>query len=86
MKKVLVAIKDELRGFPVGVMVEDSEQTAYRNFAQLCNSDAAIKFKSTDYSLWVVGSWDTELGINEGCAPKLLVDASSCIRKETANG
>lgn len=86
MKKVLVGVKDDLRGFVGGIYVEDTEATAYRSFDQLANSDAAIKFQSKDYAMYVLGSYDTELGVIEPCAPKLLVDAASCIRrKETVD-
>ena len=81
MKKVIVAIKDELRGYDI-TEVADSEAVAYRSFYNAVNSTPVMKLNVKDYSLYQVGVFDTELGIIENCSPKLIVDAASCLRKE----
>lgn len=63
MKVLIFAIKDELVGF-MNPTFEQTEQVALRNFSFAINkADSLLYTNAKDYSLWLLGEYDTEKGI-----------------------
>lgn len=79
MTKIIVSVKDAKVGF--GPVTEAlSKEVAYREFANVANTNAIMKANSNDFALYKLGTIDSDTGI---IIPEmeLIVDASDCIRK-----
>lgn len=82
MLKFFYSIKDELVGFndPI-LMVNDS--IAIRVFTSSVNTIDELKNNAKDYSLYCLGSFDSDTGLIESAdSPIKVVDALSVYRKE----
>lgn len=73
------AIKDELVGFG-SIMVEQNEASAVRGFSYACKkADTLMAENKKDYTLYELGTYDTEKGVIEPCAPTVVLNGSSVI-------
>lgn len=80
MKINIYSIKDNVAGFlqPTYSLYETQ---ALRDFSYACNQPGLMNFKPEDYSLWYVGSFDTETGEVESIVPKLIIHGSEVVKK-----
>lgn len=83
MKYVVVAIRDDKTGF-FSPQCEPSEASAVRNFEHAVTSrpDSLFFTHPADYSLYRIGTFDSDDGFLESCLPEPIVSAvqvmSSC--------
>lgn len=80
MKKNIYAIRDVKSGF-LSPIVDDTDQQAVRNFSFSCSkSDTLLNFAPEDYSLYFLGTFDTESGkISSSNLPELVIQASDLV-------
>lgn len=85
MKFIVMSLKDALKGYQ-GMSLVENEPVAIREFTNAVNSNEIMKKNLPDYSLYKLGTFDTETGVldNTDC-PKLLVSASDVIYQEAKN-
>lgn len=81
MIKFLYSLKDELVGFGDPVS-ELSEEVAIRSFTEAVNELPAFRKYPKDYSLYCLGSYDTESGIiMTNPLPVKVIDAVSVLKE-----
>lgn len=80
MKKNIYAIRDIKSGF-LSPIVDDTDQQAVRNFGFSCSkSDTLLNFAPADYSLYCLGTFDTETGkISPANLPELVIQATDLV-------
>lgn len=80
----LYAIKDELSEF-AAPQVHKDEANAKRWFRMICEDNGFMKANPEDFSLWLVGGYDTETACVTSLMPKLIERAKSHYTKEVKN-
>lgn len=82
MKQYLYAIRDAKNTF-LAPLCDSNDSSAVRNFDIACKApDSMIRRYPADFSLWCIGSYDTETG---DIVPehRMVIDATSLVfRKE----
>lgn len=77
MKLPVYSIRDVHTGFMTPT-VDQNDNSAMRNFGHaVMNSASLMNSHPKDYSLYKIGSFDTESGAIEGHLPELVIDAFS---------
>lgn len=72
MKMKIFSIKDLKAGFQQ-VFLSANEAVAMRDFGSICNKPDTNYYNfPTDYELWCVGEFDTETGISDVFATRLV--------------
>lgn len=69
----LYAVKDELSGFTPPVVCKDTDN-AIRYFRYKVNTEEMLKQNPEDFSIWEVGSFDTDKGTVVGSGEPILVE------------
>lgn len=77
----IYSIKDNVSGFTQPTF-ELYEPAALRNFSFAVNQSGMMNFKPEDYSLWHVGTFDSETGVIDPVDPKLIVHGSEVVRND----
>lgn len=72
----LYAIKDELSEFAAPVTIETEEQ-AKRYFRQLVETTKMIKDNPEDFSIWEIGTYNTESATIKSHYPNLIERAKN---------
>lgn len=76
MKYPVFAIRDAVIGY-LTPTVEQSDAAAIRNFAHAAMApDSLMRSHANDFSLYRIGSYDTESGALFACAPEFLACAA----------
>lgn len=75
----LYAIKDELSGFTPPVVCKDKEN-AIRYFRYRVSTEEMMKMNPEDFSIWEVGSMDTDKGTLVGTGEPILVERAQVIK------
>lgn len=74
MIKNIYAVRDEAAEVFLDLMVDQTDETAKRNFAYACKNNGIMNFRPSDFSLWQLAVYDTIHGTIEPLAsPKLLM-------------
>lgn len=82
MKLKAFCVKDALTGFTTPDF-KMSEAVALRDFAYVVNNQAGLlQSKPEDYSLYLIGEFDTEKGTFKALDKKLIAEAVSVINRE----
>lgn len=81
MKIVITAIKDELNGF-MQPMFESNKEVSIRNFKNAIINSDYYKTNANDYSLYVIGEYDTDNGEIKSHVEKLCNANSFLIADE----
>lgn len=78
----IYAIRDAKTAF-MPATVDFNNDSAIRNFEHACKvSDSLMASHPADYSLWCLGSYNTDTGvISAADVPVQIADASSILRK-----
>lgn len=79
MKIGIYAMKDNVTGFAQPSFFAYEAQ-ATRDFAYGVNQPGLVNFRPEDYSLWYVGTFDSDTGVVESVDPKLLVHATEVVK------
>lgn len=75
MIKKLYSILDVNLGFGMP-LVQDNDAVAMRNFENACSDKSSVfSTHSSDFSLWLVGTFDTDTGIVESCPQEKICSA-----------
>lgn len=75
MKQKVYSILDVNVGYGVPI-VQDNDAVAMRNFENACTDERSVfATHSSDFSLWCVGTFDTDTGILESGAPEKICNA-----------
>jgi len=72
MTTILYAVKDELSQNFLTPAHFNSEEEAKRQFKSQINNIPLWKDNPSDFSLYKVGTWDTETGIIESALEKII--------------
>lgn len=76
MKYPIFSLRDvKANGFAPPV-VYVNEAVARRDFQYRLHNDNSMGFSPSDYELYRIGVFDTELGTIEGCLPEFIVTGS----------
>ena len=71
----LYSILDVHQGFGMPVC-QDNDAIAMRNFENACCDKSNIFYThSSDFSLWCIGTFDTDTGIVESCTQRKICNA-----------
>lgn len=81
MKIGIYCVRDNVNGF-VQPTFDVYEANQVRQFTYAVNQPGMMNFKPEDFSLYVVGSYDSDTGIVESCEPRLIVHAVDVYRGE----
>lgn len=60
----MYAIKDELNGFAPPIPMANDD-VAKRYFREMLQGNSTMKIEPKDFSIWAIGSFDTETGETE---------------------
>lgn len=79
----MFVIRDSKIGYLTPIMLENNDATALRNFSTMLADDhSVIKLHASDFSLYRIGSFDTESGIVDSLdAPLFIADAVSIVQE-----
>lgn len=70
----MYAIRDLKTGF-LNISLEQNDNSAIRNFEHACmNSDSLFYTHGSDYSLYRIGTFDTDTGLVSPCDKEVLRD------------
>lgn len=82
MIKTFYSLKDELVGFNAPMLMENDD-VAIRNLAGALRSNEELTFNAKDYSLYKLGTLDTETGsIQAFPLPVKVIDVTAILPKE----
>ncbi len=79
MKYGIYSIFDEAAGIFTAPTIDISDESAIRNFQKACSeAGSMMNFKPSDFSLYAVGTWDTDTANIESFVPpsRLIVGSS----------
>ncbi len=79
MKYGIYSIFDEAAGIFTAPTIDISDESAIRNFQKACSeAGSMMNFKPSDFSLYAVGTWDTDTANIESFVPpvRLVVGSS----------
>ena len=85
MKYGIYSIFDEAAGIFTAPTVDISDESAIRNFQKMCSEAGSLmNFKPSDFSLYAVGTWDTDTANIESFVPpsRLIVGSSERVTAE----
>ncbi len=85
MKYGIYSIFDEAAGIFTAPTVDISDESAIRNFQKACSeAGSMMNFKPSDFSLYAVGTWDTDTANIESFVPpsRLIVGSSERVVAE----
>lgn len=71
----MFAIKDELSAYAMPLPFE-SDETAIRYFKYQCQT-GIMADSPKDFSIWNIGTYETEKGLIEGHEPRLIIRAEA---------
>ena len=85
MKYGIYCIYDEAAGVFTAPTIDISDESSKRNFQKMCSDAGSImNFKPSDFSLYVVGFFDTETGYIEPLSPPTRLTIGSIGYQERA--
>ncbi len=79
MKYGIYSIFDEAAGIFTAPTIDISDESAIRNFQKACSeAGSMMNFKPSDFSLYAVGTWDTDTANIESFVPpsRLIVGSN----------
>ncbi len=85
MKYGIYSIFDEAAGIFTAPTVDISDESAIRNFQKACSeAGSMMNFKPSDFSLYAVGTWDTDTANIESFVPpeRLVVGSREMVDAE----
>lgn len=86
MKKIITAVKDKKQNaFNFGIVAEDSNIQALRNFEQAClDKRSILSMYPEDFTLYQLGEFETTTGkIKMFKEPGIIANANEFVQKET---
>lgn len=78
----IVAVKDELTGSFLQPTFLESKEEGIRLFAYQVNSIKLWKANASDFSLFHLGTYDTETGTVVGITPVKIANGRSVVKEE----
>ncbi len=85
MKYGIYSIFDEAAGIFTAPTIDISDESAIRNFQKACSeAGSMMNFKPSDFSLYAVGTWDTDTANIESFVPpeRLVVGSREMVSAE----
>lgn len=80
MNRFIYSVRDELSGF-LPPALYDNEELAKRDFKYMCVNNEQIKMSPSDYTLYFLGEFDTDLGtLTQLELPRHVIRASSILK------
>lgn len=76
MKQGLYAIHDDAAAIFLPPDLATFDEVAIRNFDFAMQKNEMMNFRPADFSLWYVGTFDTETGVMEKCDPRKIKQGS----------
>lgn len=75
MVKNMYSILDVNVGYGMPLM-QDNDAVAMRNFENACSDKSSVfATHSSDFSLWCIGTFDSDTGVLESCLPRKICNA-----------
>ena len=69
----IFCMRDEAAAAFLTPQVDQTDESAIRNFQYALAQNGLMSFKKSDFSLWCLGTFDNKTGIISPAQPRLLV-------------